>query len=197
MHAEIASLRDSVRDAYSLAALRPGERHPFPVGRDFASSVGYPEELLRAMPLPAVEAFTGVSNVSIFAQIPAGGRIVDLGCGAGLDALIAARRAGPQGQVLGIDFSPAMLERAAESARALGATNVVFLRADAERLPVDGASVDVVLVNGIFNLNPRRDAILQELARIAKPGGYVFGAELILRAPLAEDQRAGNANWFS
>ena len=197
MHAEIASLRDSVREAYSLAALRPGERHPFPVGRDFAGSAGYPEELLRAMPLPAVEAFTGVSNVSIFAQIPAGGRVVDLGCGAGLDTLIAARRAGPQGRVLGIDFSPAMLERAAESSRALGATNVAFVRADAERLPVDSASVDVVLVNGIFNLNPRRDAIFQELARIVKPSGSVFGAELILRAPLTEDQRAGDANWFS
>jgi SAM-dependent methyltransferase len=197
MRAEIASLRDSVRDAYSLAALRPGERHPFPVGRDFAGSIGYPEELLRQMPLPAVEAFTGVSNVSIFAEIPAGATVADLGCGAGLDTLIAARRAGPQGRVLGIDFSLAMLERAAESSRALGAANVAFVRADAERLPVDSASVGVVLVNGIFNLNPRRDAIFQELARIAKPGGSVFGAELILRAPLAEDQRAGSANWFS
>lgn len=197
MRAEIASLRDSVRDAYSLAALRPGERHPFPVGRDFAASVGYPEQLLRAMPLPAVEAFTGVSNVSIFAEIPAGAAVADLGCGAGLDTLIAARRAGPQGRALGIDFSLAMLERAGESSRALSAANVAFVRADAERLPVASASVDVVLVNGIFNLNPRRDAIFQELARIAKPGGSVFGAELILRAPLTEDQRAGNANWFS
>ena len=197
MHAEIASLRDSVREAYSLAALRPGERHPFPVGRDFAGSLGYPEELLRAMPLPAVEAFTGVSNVSIFAEIPAGATVADVGCGAGLDTLIAAGRAGPQGRVLGIDFSLAMLERAGESSRALGAANMAFVRADAERLPVASASVGVVLVNGIFNLNPHRDAIFQELARIVKPGGSVFGAELILRAPLPEDQRAGNANWFS
>ncbi len=197
MAMEAESLRERVCEAYSKAALRPAEKHPFPVGPDFARAVGYPDDVLREMPAAALEAFTGVSNVAIFAEIPPGGAVVDLGCGAGLDTLISARRVGARGRALGIDFSPAMLGRANASSQALDASNVAFVRADAERLPLGPASVDVVLVNGIFNLNPFRDAIFRELARIVAPGGAVFGAELVLRAPLTVEQRAGSDNWFS
>jgi arsenite methyltransferase len=96
--------------------------------------------------------------------------------------------------VLGVDFSAAMLQRASQAA--CGA-NVAFLQGDAERLPLRDASVDAALVNGIFNLNPARDAIFHELARVLKPGGAVYGAELILREPLSKEQRASTANWFS
>ena len=90
-----------------------------------------------------------------------------------------------------------MLDRANSSRRELGLANVMFLRSAAERLPLADAGVDQVLVNGIFNLNPFRDEIFGELARIVKPGGSVFGAELVLQAPLPEKARAGAANWFS
>lgn len=197
MGSDPARLRDSVQLAYSWAASNPGEKHPFPVGEEFALSLGYPHEILDTIPRTAIEAFTGVSNVSVFATLPAGGTVVDLGCGSGADSLIAAQRVGPEGRVVGIDFSEAMLDRANSSLRELGLPNVMFLRSAAERLPLADACVDQALVNGIFNLNPFRDEIFSELARIVKPGGSVFGAELVLSAPLQETSRAGAANWFS
>jgi arsenite methyltransferase len=190
-------LRESVRVAYSRAASNPSEKHPFPVGEEFALSLGYPREILDTIPHTAIEGFAGVSNVSVFASLPAGGTVVDLGCGSGLDSVIAARRVGAEGRVVGIDFSEAMLGRANSSLRELGLANVIFLLSAAEQLPLADASVDRALVNGIFNLNPFRDEILSELARIVKPGGSVFGAELVLQAPLQETSRAGAANWFS
>jgi ubiquinone/menaquinone biosynthesis C-methylase UbiE len=180
-----------------MAASNPGEKHPFPVGEEFACSVGYPRELLGAIPHTASEGFAGVSNVAVFATISTGSTVVDLGCGSGLDSLIAARRVGPEGRVVGIDFSEAMLDRANSAVRELGLANVMFIRSAAEKLPLADTSVDCALVNGVFNLNPFRDEIFRELARIIKPGGTVFGAELVLHSPLQETSRAGAANWFS
>ena len=197
MEPEPASLRESVREAYSKAASNPGEKHPFPVGEDFALSLGYPREILDTLPRSAIDGFAGVSSVSVFATLPAGSTVVDLGCGSGLDSLIAAQRVGPAGRIAGIDFSEAMLARANSALRELGLPNVMFLQSAAEQLPLADASVDQALVNGIFNLNPFRDQIFHELARVVKPGGSVFGAELILQAPLPETSRAGAANWFS
>ncbi len=192
----VTDLRRRVSEAYSAAALSPGDRHAFPVGRAFAESLGYPARLLNSLPAVSVEAFSGVSNVSVSADVPPGSRVLDLGCGAGLDSLIAARRAGPAGRVIGLDFSAAMLSRARSAAEHVSAAKVLFCRAAAESLPLAAASIDVALVNGIFNLNPARAAIFSELARVMRAGGSVYAAELILREPLAEAQRS-EADWFA
>ena len=192
-----SDLRDGVRKAYSDAALHPEDKHPFPVGRAFALELGYPAEWLDSVSRLSVNAFTGVSAVPLFAEIPPRSVALDLGCGAGLDTLIAASRAGAGAKLVGIDFSFAMLARARRSLRKTGQQSVVFVLADAENLPLPDASVDVALVNGIFNLNPMREAIFAGLARVMKPGGKVFGAELILREPLPEDQRRDASNWFA
>src|ERR1700693_1017260 len=123
---EGSELRRKVRDAYSAAALYPDETHAFPVGRGFARSLGYPAGLLAEFPAACAEAFAGVSDVSLFAEIPKGSAILDLGCGAGLDSLIAANRTGPGGRVVGIDFGFSMLSRARRSAAEAGTSNVVF-----------------------------------------------------------------------
>jgi len=190
-------LVDAVRKAYSAAAERPQERHAFPVGVQFAESVGYPKDLLESLPSACVDAFTGVSNISVSAAIPEGGAVLDLGCGAGLDALIAAKRTGIQGNIIGIDFSDAMLERARSAAKEAGLGNVTFLSADAGALPLNDASIDVALVNGIFNLNPKREAIFQELARVVRPGGAVYAAELVLKDPGTSGIEQTPANWFA
>lgn len=175
----------------------PQEEHAFQVGRAFAESLGYPHDLLEALPAACTDAFAGVSNVAVFAVIPASSIVLDLGCGAGLDSLIVARRVGPNGKVVGVDFSEAMLDRARRAAVEAGVTNVEFRRADAEALPLPDRSVDVAIVNGIFNLNPARDAIFGELARVVRPDGEVFVAELILIEPLPENERASLTNWFA
>ncbi len=191
-----SSIRAEVRDAYSAAAERPSDSHAFPVGRVFAESIGYSADWLRALPGDCVDRFAGVSNISLVAELPLGAAVLDLGCGAGLDSLIASQRIGPEGRVTGVDFSPAMLERARRGAREAGTENVFFCRADAERLPLPDASIDVALVNGIFNLNPARECIFHELARVVRQGGTVYSAELILSAPVPPEQLDAT-NWFA
>ncbi len=190
-------LRESVRLAYSEAADAPGDKHPFPVGAAFAHELGYPQEVLNRIPVGSAEAFAGVSNVSIEAPLREGLLVLDLGCGAGLDSLVAAERVGPSGRVVGIDFSRSMLDRASRSAKGHGQVNLAFVRAPAEQIPLRDSCVDVALVNGIFNLNPFRGRIFQELFRVLRPGGHVFGAELILKSTLPEHLQSGLANWFS
>lgn len=148
----------AVERAYSIVAERPRDKHPFPVGRPFAESLGYPKHILSEIPSVSVEAFSGVSNVSVFANIPMGAIVLDLGCGAGLDALIAAKKSGAHGKIIGIDFSSTMLSRAIEAVTEVWVKNVEFLQANAESIPLKNDSIDVALVNGIFNLNPNRDA---------------------------------------
>ncbi len=190
-------LRDGVRTAYSAAAERPQEEHPFPVGRCFAESLGYPQDVLSGLPSVSVGAFAGVSNVAVCAYIPVGVTVLDLGCGAGLDSFIAARRTGTQGKVIGIDFSEAMLARARQAAGELGVKNVEFCHADAENLPIGDGVIDVALVNGIFNLNPARHPIFRELARVMREGGALYAAELILSGPLPPEIQESITNWFA
>lgn len=194
---EFEQLREGVQTAYSEAAERPTDEHPFPVGREFALNLGYPADLLAALPSVAIDAFAGVSNVSVFADLPLGARVLDLGCGAGLDSLIASRRVGPEGRVTGIDFSEAMLIRARRALADARVCNVTFQSGDAELLPFPSEYFDVAMVNGIFNLNPARERIFPELFRVLRSGASVFAAELILTGPLPPEDRASAVNWFA
>lgn len=191
------AIREGVKQAYSTIAEDPRKEPPFPTGRALAEDLGYPSDWLDTLPTASVEAFCGVSNVSVFAEIPQGATVLDLGCGAGLDTLIAARRTGEKGKVFAIDFSEAMLTRAHCALAEAQAANVELRLADAERLPLEDASIEVALVNGIFNLNPCRERIFSELARVLKPGGTVYAAELVLSAPLPEAETASATDWFS
>lgn len=190
-------LREGVCKAYSSAAERPQDEHPFSVGRRFAESLGYPQDLLISLPSVSIDAFAGVSNVAIFADIPVGATVLDLGCGAGLDSLIAAQRVGSKGRVIGVDFSEAMLARARQAVEEVGIDNVEYRHADAEKLPIEDGLTDVALVNGIFNLNPKRDAIFRELVRVVRKGGALYAAELILREPLPPEIKNSETDWFA
>ncbi len=190
-------LRDKVRGAYSAAAEHPEVNHSFPVGRQFAESLGYPADLLASLPSVACDAFAGVSNVSLFAELPVGATVLDLGCGSGTDTLIAARRVGPTGRVIGVDFSTTMLSRARQAVAESGVVNVELRESEAERLPIRDGEIDVAIVNGILNLNPARDAIFRELARVVKPAGTLFAAELILSQPLPPETRVSETDWFA
>lgn len=191
------NLREAVREAYGSAATDPAAKHPFPVGREFALSLGYPSSLLDELPTECVEAFTGVSNVSFAAEIAAGSTVLDLGCGAGLDCLVAARKTGPGGKVIGVDFCAAMLERARLAAGELGLGQVEFRQGDAERLPFEDGSFDTAMVNGVFNLNLARGKMFGELARVLHSGGTAWVAELVLRAPPEKESPRTGDDWFA
>lgn len=190
-------LRQKVREAYSAAARSPLRAHPFPVGREFAESLGYPREWLDELPAVAWEAFSGVSNLSVRAEFPEEATILDLGCGSGLDSLIAARRVGNRGKVIGVDFGKNMIDRARLAARGAGLSNMYVTTAAAEDLPIRTGSVDVAMVNGIFNLNPTRPMIFRELSRVVCSGGVVYAAELVLKEPLPPHVRTSEDDWFA
>jgi arsenite methyltransferase len=190
-------LREGVLQAYSEAATDPQGKHPFPVGRWFAESIGYPIDTLDSLPTLVAETFTGVSNVSIFAEIPEGSTVLDIGCGAGLDTLIASQKTGLTGHVIGIDFSDAMIQKAREANSKVNLKNIEFHCAAAEKLPISKESVDVILVNGIFNLNPFRDQVFRELARVIKTGGSVYAAELVFKKPQRAKKVCELDAWFS
>lgn len=191
-----ATLREGVRKAYSAAALDPEAKHPFPVGAAFAASLGYPEELLREAPADSVASFAGVANVSCFAPLFPGARVLDLGCGSGLDSYAAARRIGSDGVAAAVDFSLEMLRRARVAAD-IQRGRIVFLQSSADQLPLPDASIDVALVNGIFNLNPDREPVFRELARVLRPGGTLAGAELTLKEPMPLPENPSPESWFS
>lgn len=171
-----ADLKAHVRRIYSQAAEAPDSKLPFPVGRAFAEAIGYPREVLDALPEGCVASFAGIYPVSVRAGLQPGQSVLDVGCGAGLDALIAARQTG--GRVVGVDFSEAMVARARAAAGEAGLA-AEFNIGEAGRLPMPEAIFDVVLANGVLNLNPDRKRLVAEMARVLRPGGRFVGAEIV------------------
>lgn len=195
---EASVLRQKVREVYSKAATNPRGKLPFPVGRAFAEQVGYPRELLDSLPELLSESFAGVSNVAIFAEIPEGTTVLDIGCGAGLDSHIAANKTGAAGHVIGIDFSEEMVAKARESIAITSSSNIEFHTAPAESLPFQSRFFDIVIANGIFNLNPFRDKIFKEIKRVLKPGGSVFASEIVFSKPRGNPDNITRINdWFA
>ena len=193
---KIMNVREGVKRAYSAAASEPQKRHPFPHGRAYADSLGYSFDQVSRLPRAALDAFAGVSCLPAFSELEPGDDVLDLGCGAGLDSLIASQTIGRMGSVTAVDFSEAMLARARAAAWEAGAANVECVLSDAEALPFDDKSFDKVIINGLFNLNPGREVIFRELARVLRPGGKAFVAELILTEPLPPEMEVDETEWF-
>jgi len=190
-------LRQAVRERYTQVATRPDERYAFRVGREFAEALGYPAELLDALPAQSTEAFTGVATPVLRADLKPGETVLDLGCGGGLDLAVAARAVGPTGRAIGIDMATPMVERASEALRDLGLTWAEAREAYAESLPLPDSSVDCVVANGILNLAPDKSVVVGEIARVLNPGGRLVLAETTLRYPLPSDQIRDLENWFT
>src|SRR5439155_25065205 len=138
-------------------------------------------------PDAAVDSFAGVANPWALGRLDPGMTVLDLGSGAGTDSLVAAQMVGAEGHVTGIDMTPEMLARARGAAAAMGATNVEFVEADAERLPLPDESFDVVISNGVVDLIPDKDAVFAELYRVLVPGGRLQIADVTLETPVGEE----------
>src|SRR5262245_56104490 len=166
---------------YARVATAPAADFHFHRGPGYATSMlGYDATELAAVPLDVTASFAGVGNPHAIGRIPTGATVVDIGCGAGTDLLLAARRTGPRGRAIGVDMTDAMRQRAARGAAACGLDNVEVQNGDATRLPVDDRSVDVVMSNGVLNLVPEKERAVAEIARILKPGGRVQIADIII-----------------
>jgi arsenite methyltransferase len=187
---ELESLRAAIQEEYSLVALEPKRGFHFHTGRRLAHLLGYPEEWLIGLPASSIASFAGTGNPFSLGVLNPGDKIVDIGSGAGFDSLIAARMVSPAGQVVGIDMTQAMIEKAKSAAQEAGISNVEFRPGYAEALPIEDGWADVVISNGVLNLIPDKSAALQEMARILKPGDHLqIGDILVQKAVPASAKR--------
>jgi arsenite methyltransferase len=178
---DVASLRAEVQTIYSRVAASPdGEFHFHRGARYAATMLGYDATELGALAAEASSSFAGVGNPHAIGRIPAGATVLDIGCGAGTDLLLAARHVGPTGRAIGVDMTEAMRQRASNGAASCGLANVEVRPGDATRLPVEDRSVDVVISNGVLNLVPEKERAVAEIARVLKPGGRVQIADIII-----------------
>lgn len=138
----------------------------------------YSEAELAEVPRTAIERALGVANHLRFADIRPGDTVLDLGCGAGIDTILAARRVGISGEVIALDFLPEMLERAGDAVRAAGLTTVRLLEGELEAIPLPEDSVDLIISNGVINLSPRKARVVAECARVLRPGGRLCVSDL-------------------
>ena len=186
---DVDVLRDEIRRTYTDVSTDQDEQFIFPTGRAWAQELGYPEPELERVPDATVESFAGVANHWVLGRVEPGAVVLDLGCGAGTDLLIAAQMTGPAGRVIGVDMTSAMLDRARASADAMGLDNVALHEALIEPLPLADASVDVVISNGVIDLVPDKDTVLDEIDRVLRPGGRLQLADVVIHREVSEDAR--------
>jgi SAM-dependent methyltransferase len=191
---DVERLTSEIKKTYASVADEPEREFIFPTGRAWAEDLGYPPELAN-VPDAAVESFAGVANPWGLGSLAPGERVLDLGCGAGTDSLIAAQMVGEQGRVTGIDMTPEMLAKGRAAAAAMGAANVEFVEADAERLPFADAGFDVVISNGVIDLIPDKDAVFAELIRVLTPGGRMQIADVTIQNPVSDEGRRNIDLW--
>ena len=185
---DVASLRAEVRTMYSRVATAPDGEFHFHRGPQYAATrLGYDAAELAALPADVTSAFAGVANPHAVAPIPAGATVVDIGSGAGTDLLLAARRVGPSGRAVGVDMTDAMRQRARQGAAACGLAHVDVRDGDATRLPIENASVDIVISNGVLNLVPEKERAVAEIARVLKPGGRVQIGDIVIGEVLPDE----------
>lgn len=191
---QAGEIKDSVRERFSRVALGIDAGFGVWTGNRCAEFLGYGDVLDR-IPIVSLESFVGVGNPSSFAHLAPGERVLDVGCGGGLDSLVAAAAVQPDGDVVGVDVTPEMIERADEASAAAPWARVRFLVADAEKLPLDDGSFDVALSNGCLNLSTRKRELLAEVHRVLRPGGRLALCDAVLKPEKAAEVSASPDDW--
>jgi arsenite methyltransferase len=192
---DLNELRSAIQGEYETVAEEPERGFHFHTGRKLARMLNYKEQWLKGIPESAIESFAGTGNPFSLGELKTGEHVVDIGCGAGIDSLIAAKMAGPTGKVIGVDMTPAMLEKARIASTEANVENVTFRKGFAESLPVDDAWADVVISNGVLNLMPDKPAALKEMARVLKHNGRLQIGDILVQKQVPESAKNDIELW--
>lgn len=186
---DLGALRAAIQAEYELVALEPERGFHFHTGRPLTRILGYRDAWLEGLPEASLESFAGTGNPFSLGEIRAGEQVVDVGCGAGLDSMIAAKMAGLSGRVVGVDMTPSMLVKARRSTAEARLSNVEFREGYAESLPIPEGWADVVISNGVLNLTPDKAAAVKEMARVLKPGGRLQIGDILVQKAVPDSAR--------
>ena len=193
---DVARLRAEVQSMYTRVAAEPDGDFHFHRGPEYAAArLGYDLEELAKLPASVTASFAGIGNPHLVQRLVPGSIVLDVGCGAGTDLLLAATHIGPTGRAIGVDMTQSMVARARSGAQAAGLSNVDVRLGDATALPVEDNSIDVLISNGVFNLVPDKERALAEIFRVIKPGGRLQLADIVLGAELDETARRDVDLW--
>ena len=192
---DVEGLRRAIREEYSAVATDPARGYHFHTGRPLARLLGYPEPWLAAVPEGAIESFAGTGNPLSMGEARPGERVVDVGCGAGIDSLIAGGMVGPDGRVVGVDMTKAMLEKGRNAAVEAGLGQVEFREGVAEALPVEDSWADLVISNGVLNLFPDKIAGLREMQRVLRAGGRLQIGDILVQKPVSDKAKRNIDLW--
>ena len=191
-----SELRAEISNIYARVADDPNGEFHFHRGPAYAAEfLGYDAAELALLPAECTASFAGIGNPLAIGTIHPGETVLDIGCGAGMDLLLSARRAGPNGRAIGVDMTDEMIERARKSAETAGLSQVEVRKGDATSLPVADASIDVVSSNGVLNLVPEKERGFAEIIRVLKPGGRLHLADIALDVELPEEARRNIDLW--
>lgn len=188
-------IRQGIQQKYEKVAISPEGNFKYPTGRRGLEAQKYDPKLINSLPEEVAASYCGVGNPFSLGPIQKSATVLDIGCGTGVDSLIAAMIVGPTGQVVGMDLTPEMLERARENLRKASLENVSFQEGSAEDLPFPEASFDAVISNGVFNLVLDKMRALKEVRRVLKPDGRFMLADQVLAIEQPADTRSMVENW--
>jgi SAM-dependent methyltransferase len=188
-------LRASVIGRFRVVATAPEQERKFPIGPESAKKLGYRPAEVDALPAFVTESFCGVGNLFSMGKSQPGQTVLDLGCGAGFDTLLAAQRVIPNGKVIGVDMTPEMIAKARRNAESLGVLNIGLVLGEVEALPLADISVDLVISNGVFNLCPERPRVLSEVFRVLKPNSRLQVADILLEPHVTPEEAASKGSW--
>lgn len=186
---DVGTLRRAIQDEYTEVAFDPGKGFHFHTGRKLAGIVGYEDEWLDGVPEIAIDSFAGTGNPFAMGELRPGERVVDIGSGGGIDSLIAARMVAPHGEVVGVDMTPAMLDKSRLAAEESGLRNVEFREGFMEELPAPDGWANVVISNGVLNLTPNKLKALSEMHRVLGPGGRLQIGDIVVQKEVSEEAK--------
>jgi len=191
----VETLRCEIRREYADVATNPSKGFHFHTGRTLARLLEYPDELLDGIPESAIERLAGTGNPFALGPLAPGERVIELGCGGGMDTLIASRMVGPEGRVLAIDMTAEMLEKARRSAEEMGATNIDFHLGYIEEIPVPDGWADVIISNGVINLVPDKPRLFAEMRRALKPEGHLQIGDIVVQKTVPDSAKRNIDLW--